>query len=103
MTDKSVTTIEQKARDLCDQITEYTMDGWKYTPVFQIDGEAEVSRIIGKALLAAERSGEERMRERAAQVNLDKTGREWVRDSLWDSMAHQFAKSIRTLKLTGDA
>lgn len=34
----------------------------------------------------------------AAQVNLDKTGRQWVRESLWDNMSRVFSESVLKLK-----
>lgn len=35
--------------------------------------------------------------EAAAQINLNRTGREWVNNSLWANMAMSFAASIRSL------
>lgn len=35
--------------------------------------------------------------EVAANANLERTGREWVKDSLWANMAEQFAKNVRAI------
>lgn len=56
------------------------------------------SFLRNQALLSDIRAIQNDALESAAQINIDKTGREWVRESLWDAISQQFAASIRSLK-----
>lgn len=58
---------------------------------------AATEGALAQARAEGRREGEEDMRERAAQVNLDRIGREWVRDSLWANIARDLAAKIRAL------
>lgn len=47
----------------------------------------------------AYRLGQEHMRDRAARVNVDRAGREWVRESLWGRIATDLAARISRLAI----
>lgn len=65
-------------------------------PLEELVGQQGRVTII-ETIQAAMAQAVEEFREKASTVNLDNTGREWVKDSLWDAMAKQFSAAIRAL------
>jgi hypothetical protein len=58
-----------------------------------------VAVSISPPVLQAYRLGQEHMRDRAARTNIDRTGREWVRESLWDRIAADLSAKIESLAI----